>query len=73
MFPKIDQIKMNKDIVIGCDGGGSKTIVRIADETGKILGEKIGGASNPNYTTKEILEQTFKQTFQKALSNHGRY
>jgi len=57
--------------VIGCDGGGSKTHVRIADITGKILGEKIGGASNPNYTSKENLKQTFKLTIHKALSNSG--
>ena len=34
------------DLVIGIDGGGSKTLALLADQTGQLLGRGIAGASN---------------------------
>lgn len=46
------------EYVIGIDGGGTKTLLKIADMKGKILLTAEGGASNINSVEKSKVEET---------------
>ncbi len=37
---------MSQDIFIGIDGGGSKSKVRVEDQTGNLIGQALGGPAN---------------------------
>ena len=37
---------MKQHLFIGVDGGATKSIVRVEDETGRLLGKEIGGPAN---------------------------
>src|SRR5688572_16919295 len=39
---------------VGVDGGGSKSTVAVADETGRVLGRAFGGPSNYNATGIDV-------------------
>jgi len=37
---------MTQDIFVGVDGGGTKSKVRVEDETGRLIGQSVGGPAN---------------------------
>ncbi|MFD1030126.1 N-acetylglucosamine kinase [Metaplanococcus flavidus] len=43
--------------VLGIDGGGTKTSGVVADESGRVYMQTIGGSSNPNALTQEKFEE----------------
>ena len=55
-------------IVIGIDGGGTKTRGLMADETGRIYSYVTAGPSNPNAVSKEQLTKTIFHIFEQIKS-----
>ncbi len=51
------------EYVIGLDGGGTKTVAVIADQTGKIITEATGGTTNPNTLNQKELTTNIKRIF----------
>lgn len=48
---------------MGIDGGGTKTVAAIADRNGNILAQTRTGSTNPNSSSKQELEKTFRNLF----------
>jgi N-acetylglucosamine kinase-like BadF-type ATPase len=48
-------------LVLGIDGGGTKTTALVADEQGNILAERQGKATNPNVVGHETAARTIHQ------------
>lgn len=57
------------EYVIGIDGGGTKTLLKIADLKGNMLVQLEGGASNINSIGKVQTEKVLKELILNALSN----
>ncbi|WP_249870281.1 N-acetylglucosamine kinase [Oceanobacillus saliphilus] len=57
--------------VLGIDGGGTKTMVAVADSEGKIAASAKVGATNPNTLTVNELENTFQELFQNLEEQLG--
>lgn len=57
--------------VIGVDGGTSKTIALVADQTGCVLGAARGGGSNWSGDDVEIPMAVVTETVQRALQQAG--
>ncbi len=53
---------------IGIDGGGSKTLLRMADERGTVVFEEQGGGSNPYTVAPEEAEHLLRSLISKALA-----
>ena len=53
-------------IVLGMDIGGTKTHAILADKTGKILGEGVGGSGNINFIPLELAEKSFEEAITTA-------
>ncbi len=53
---------------IGIDGGGTKTVLRMCDENGRIVFEEIGGGSNPYTVPPETAERLVKALVGKAFA-----
>lgn len=51
------------EYVIGIDGGGTKTVAIIADQTGKIIAEVTVGSTNPNTLNQKELTTNIKRMF----------
>jgi len=49
--------------VIGMDGGGTKTIAVIADETGAVKASASAGPTNPNVLSSETLKTTIRHLY----------
>ncbi len=60
--------KINKEIIIGVDGGGTKTDVLVSDLNGKILSKSQGGSSNLRDIGIEKSIFTVSQLIEKSLS-----
>lgn len=58
-------------IVLGMDIGGTKSHAVLADETGKILGEGVGGAGNINFISLELAQQSFTEAITAAQQQAG--
>ena len=58
-------------ILLGVDGGGSKTTALLADGSGKILGRGLAGPSNYLATGKEFAEAAVELAIQKAFIAAG--
>ena len=58
-------------IVLGMDIGGTKSHAVLADETGKILGEGIGGSGNINFIPLELAEKSFEEAITAAGEQAG--
>ncbi len=58
-------------IVLGMDIGGTKSHAVLADETGKILGEGIGGSGNINFIPLKLAEQSFEEAIGNAQKQAG--
>ncbi|MFC3041545.1 N-acetylglucosamine kinase [Virgibacillus xinjiangensis] len=59
-------------IVIGIDGGGTKTLAAASDENGSVIAQAKAGPTNPNAMERTVLAGEFKQLFtelEKQLSN----
>jgi N-acetylglucosamine kinase-like BadF-type ATPase len=59
-------------VLIGVDGGGSKTTALLADVTGKILGRGLAGPSNYLSTGKEAAEEAVVLAIRKAYLAAGK-
>ncbi|QMW24433.1 N-acetylglucosamine kinase [Sandaracinobacteroides saxicola] len=59
-----------RSLVLGLDGGGSKTVAFVCDDTGHVLGYARGGASEI-YTRGEAAFSTISRTVQDALDQAG--
>ena len=57
-------------LLIGVDGGGSKTVVLLADQDGRVLGRGTGGPSNYQVVGQQaagaVLSQTIRAAFAEA-------
>lgn len=53
-------------IVLGMDIGGTKSHAVLMDETGKVLGEGVGGAGNINFIPLEMAEESFTEAITAA-------
>ncbi|MCM0649025.1 transcriptional regulator [Clostridium swellfunianum] len=53
--------------VIGIDGGGTKTALKLADESGKIILSMEGGPCNINSMGKEAVEKMLKELIGASL------
>ena len=58
-------------IVLGMDIGGTKSHAVLADESGTILGEGIGGSGNINFIPLEMAEQSFEEAITSAQKQAG--
>jgi N-acetylglucosamine kinase-like BadF-type ATPase len=57
--------------VLGADGGGSKVVCLVADETGKLLGYGRGGPVNTNYVARQQAIESLMRAVQGALEGAG--
>lgn len=53
------------------DIGGTKSHAVLADETGRILGEGLGGSGNINFIPLNIAEESFEQAITSAQKQAG--
>jgi N-acetylglucosamine kinase-like BadF-type ATPase len=58
---------MNKELILGVDGGGSKTTVLLADNLGNVLGRGSGGSSNYLYIGEAAARHALLETIQSAF------
>src|SRR5574338_920214 len=58
-------------IVLGVDGGTTKTVALVADETGRVLAAARGGGSNWSGEDVEIPMQVVANTAREALTRAG--
>ena len=58
-------------IVLGMDIGGTKSHAVLADETGRILGEGVGGAGNINFIPLDMAEASFTEAITTARKQAG--
>ena len=58
-------------IVLGMDIGGTKSHAVLADETGTILGEGVGGSGNINFIPLEMAEESFTDAITAARQQAG--
>lgn len=56
-----------KNIFISVDGGGTKSIVRVEDESGCVIGEEIGGPANIRISVADSWQNIYA-TLEKILS-----
>ncbi|MBQ3763085.1 MAG: hypothetical protein II875_13920 [Clostridia bacterium] len=62
---------MKKRLFAGYDGGGSKTVCALYDETGRLLGTGSGGASNYRYCGEETAAQSMIDALDGAFRDAG--
>lgn len=64
---------LNKDLFIGFDGGGTKTICIMGDSRGNIIASATGGSTNlksrPQEKVKEVIHSLLFQVLQFANTN----
>ena len=58
-------------IVLGMDIGGTKSHAVLVDETGRVLGEGVGGSGNINFIPLEMAEQSFTEAITAARKQAG--
>lgn len=61
---------MSQDIFIGVDGGGTKTKVRIEDNSGQLLGQAVSGAANIRLSV-DMAWQSIYSALEEALAPEG--
>lgn len=69
MFPKHWKMKWGEGLkcVIGIDGGGTKTFLRMTDLNGNVLVEETGGLSNICASSRTIVEENLKSLMNKCF------
>lgn len=60
-----------RTLVLGVDGGGSKTRAVVADGTGEVLGEGLAGASNPLRVGVEEAAGAIRDAVDRACAEAG--
>ncbi|MBA3943334.1 MAG: BadF/BadG/BcrA/BcrD type ATPase [Herpetosiphonaceae bacterium] len=60
---------MGSDVVVGIDGGGSKTLALLADAQGRIVGRGMAGPSNYQAVGAEQAWQALEAALQAALAD----
>jgi len=60
-----------QQMVIGIDGGGTKTACIVADQSGVILGRGLGGPTNPMFVGVQRARQSAKRALTQALKEIG--
>lgn len=58
-------------LVLGADGGGTKTHAVVADEHGRVLGEGVSGPSNPLRVGVGQATAAVREAFDRAVSMAG--
>lgn len=66
----LKSFQQHKHILVGVDGGGSKTVARAEDPTGLMLGEGYGGAANIRLSVTDSW-LSVRTAVQSALSAAG--
>jgi N-acetylglucosamine kinase-like BadF-type ATPase len=57
--------------VVGLDGGGSKLLCVLADETGRFVGASLAGPTNSNFNTPEEIDYAISSAISEVLTQHG--
>lgn len=57
-------------IILGIDGGGTKTVAVLSNERGEILAKVIGGSSNPTAISKQQFESELFNILSKLKSQN---
>lgn len=57
--------------VVGIDGGGTKTHMKIADLNGKIIAEGVKGPSNINSSAEEEVKKVLKDLISEGIKSIG--
>ncbi|MCX6047198.1 MAG: ATPase [Chloroflexi bacterium] len=63
---------MNTKIVLGVDGGGTKTVCVALDLAGKVIGEGRSGSSNRNSVHNAMAHANLNEAIHSALTQAGR-
>jgi len=58
-------------VVLGMDIGGTKSHAVLADETGRVLGEGVGGSGNINFIPLSLAEESFAEAIGAAQRQAG--
>jgi N-acetylglucosamine kinase-like BadF-type ATPase len=58
-------------VVLGVDGGGTKTHAVLTDERGRVLGEGLAGPSNPLRVGVSSAAGAVREAFERALAEAG--
>ncbi len=58
-------------IFVGLDGGGSKTICLVADESGRVLGSGRGGPINVNFVSEQVARTSLCDAMRSAWQEAG--
>ncbi len=58
-------------LVLGLDGGGTKTVAAVADADGRVLALGRGGASNPAFVARAEAERAVRQAVAAAVASAG--
>lgn len=53
--------------IMSLDGGGTKLNCLIADENGRLAGRGKGGPTNPNYSSRNLIEESIRSAISGAL------
>jgi len=61
----------DRSLLIGIDGGGTKTVALLADQNGHILGRGIGGPSNYQVTGIQAAGEAIQQAIRAAFAEAG--
>jgi N-acetylglucosamine kinase-like BadF-type ATPase len=59
------------ELVLGMDIGGTKSHALLADTTGRVLGEGVGGSGNINFIPLPLAEQSFTDAITTAQKQAG--
>lgn len=63
---------MDDDVVLGLDGGGTRTRVAVADRDGCVLGHAERGGASIEFNDPETARQNLEEGVRAALSDAGR-
>lgn len=59
-------------LVMGIDGGGSKTLALLADENGQVIGRGLAGPSNFQVEGIQAARQTLQDALREAFRSTGK-
>jgi glucosamine kinase len=63
---------MSNDVVVGIDGGGTRTRVVVADIDGRVLGDAERGGASTEFNDPEAARQNLREGVRTALDSAGR-
>lgn len=62
---------MDNDVVVGLDGGGTRTRVAVADFDGHLLGAAERGGASVEFNDPEVARENLRTAVQTALADAG--